>query len=389
MKILIFTTEFPPYIGGAGTYSLTLANALAKKGNTISILTRDYRTPEQGELDNNLKNQNITCYRLPWIKKISLYFWKKKVIKYLQQHSCDKVIICNDGAQIICSSSKVKKVLPEYIVVIHGTELKYYFEKTNLNSFFYNKKNLIQFFMEAKKVIAISNSTKNWILAHMELQNIKVILNCIDTKLFYYDEDFATKRSTLLEQYKLSTNDIILLTASRLIPEKGQDMLLRAFAKLKQNNPDIQLLVCSDGPFKKTLIKLSKRLKISKYVCFTGKVSISELRDLYQLADIFILLTRQGKKEGFGLVYLEANAAKTAVVGSTHGGVPEAVIEGENGVLVNPCNLNDIYSKIELLIQNKDLRNKFAEQGYTRVQNYFNEDRFAQDFLDCFYESTL
>ncbi|MBN2531987.1 MAG: glycosyltransferase family 4 protein [Spirochaetales bacterium] len=382
MDILIITTEFPPYVGGVGTYSLTLSRALSAFENNVTILTRSYNTRTQWELDRSLKKKKIHCIRLQWIRRISLLFWKKKILRHLEQKAYDLVILCNDGAQMICSNRKITNRLNKYIVVIHGTEIARYFERRiNINFLFYNRKGIIRLLNNAFKVVAISNSTKEWLAEHITLDNIHVILNCIDTDLFYYDEQFNQKRTALLDTYHIKTTDRILLSASRLVEEKGQDILITVFSKLILKYNNIKLIICSDGPHRKKLERLVNNLHLKGSVIFTGKVSVDTLRDLYQLADIFILLSRQGRKEGFGLVYLEANACKTPVIGSDMAGVKDAITNDVNGLRVNPCDRTEIQEKIEILLDNETLRKKLAEKGYDRVIKYFNAKRLARDFL--------
>lgn len=369
-------------MGGAGTYSFTLAKAFSAAGNNVTVLTRSYNTGTQADLDKGLKQKNVTCIRLQWMKRVSLQFWKKKILHHLMEKSYDLVILSNDGAQMICSSLKIIKRLDNYFVVIHGTEIAKYFEKkVNINFLFYSRKGIIRLLKNASRVVAVSNSTKEWLLEHVTLDNVRVVLNCIDTGLFYYDEHFDQKRKALLDTYHIKKTDMILMSASRLIKEKGQDILITVFSRLIRKYDNIKLIICSDGPYRDNLKQLVTDLHLEGSVIFTGKVPVKKLRDLYQLADIFILLSRQGRKEGFGLVYLEANACKTPVIGSDSGGVKDAITSKVNGLRVNPCDQAEIEEKIELLLNNEPFRKKLAEMGYERVRKHFNEKRLVEDFL--------
>jgi glycosyltransferase involved in cell wall biosynthesis len=379
---LIITTEFPPYVGGAGTYSYTLAKALAARGNRVTVLTRSYTSETQENLDKDLEKANVACIRLQWIKRLSLHVWKKKIRFHLDKKRYDLVIISNDGAQMICSSTKIREKLGYYFVVIHGTEIARYFEqKANPFFLFFSRKGMICLLSGASRVVAVSNSTKEWLLEHVPLTNVTVILNCIDTSLFYYEENFIDKRKALLTTLGIKDTEKILMTASRLIREKGQDVLISVFSRLRQKFNNLKLIICSDGPCRTSLEQQAKDLDLTDYIIFTGKVPVATLRDLYQLSDIFILLSRQGRKEGFGLVYLEANACKTPVIGPDLGGVRDAIAQGVNGLRVNPCDLEEIGEKIKMLLCDESLRSGLAEKGYKRVCDYFHESRLAEDFL--------
>jgi phosphatidylinositol alpha-1,6-mannosyltransferase len=102
----------------------------------------------------------------------------------------------------------------------------------------------------------------------------------------------------------------------------------------------------------------------------------------YHDADVFAMPNRtmpDGDTEGFGLVFLEATAAKTATIGGDAGGVPCAVNNGETGLLVDGNNIEDIAEKLELLIKDSILRDKMAVDGhkYAATQNWQEK---AQDF---------
>jgi phosphatidylinositol alpha-1,6-mannosyltransferase len=173
---------------------------------------------------------------------------------------------------------------------------------------------------------------------------------------------------------------------SRLIKEKGQDVVIEAINKIKKQFPNIILLIVGDGRDRKYLEDLVKEKELQKTVIFLGKVDRNECCKLYQFTDLFVLTSRRGYKESFGLVYLEANACKKVVLAGNTGGVSEAVENGVSGILVNPCDVDEIANTIVSLLINEHKRREMEEKAYNRVRNNFSNIDMAKKII-CLIES--
>jgi len=129
-----------------------------------------------------------------------------------------------------------------------------------------------------------------------------------------------------------------LLTVGRLIPRKGQDVVIEAIALLGEREPALHYLVVGDGPDRDRLLGLVEAHGLQDRVRLTGWLEEDELEKIWQQADLFVMPAREergGDTEGYGLVFLEAGARGLPVVGGRSGGVPAAVRSGENGELVD------------------------------------------------------
>ena len=130
----------------------------------------------------------------------------------------------------------------------------------------------------------------------------------------------------------------VIITVSRLMKRKGHRFVFEAIEKIKNEIPDIHYLIVGDGPEKENLMKITNKLDIVDAVTFRGKISADdkELVCLYSLSKIFVMPTfsEEDDFEGFGIVYLEANACCIPVIASKTGGIEDAVIDGETGILV-------------------------------------------------------
>lgn len=139
------------------------------------------------------------------------------------------------------------------------------------------------------------------------------------------------------ERYGLSDRPVIVCV-SRLVPRKGQDMLIRALPAVRRRVPGAALLLVSGGPYRKRLERLARDQGVGSDVVFTGSVPWAELPAHYAAGDVYAMPCRTRAAgldvEGLGIVYLEASASGLPVVGGDSGGAPDAVLEGETGYVV-------------------------------------------------------
>lgn len=131
----------------------------------------------------------------------------------------------------------------------------------------------------------------------------------------------------------------VIVCVSRLMPRKGQDVLIRALPAIRQRVPDVALLLVGGGPMRQRLQKLAVTNGVAGAVTFTGSVPTDELPMHYGAADVFAMpcRTRLGgiDVEGLGIVFLEAAACGLPVVAGDSGGAPEAVVDGTTGYVVD------------------------------------------------------
>jgi phosphatidylinositol alpha-1,6-mannosyltransferase len=187
--------------------------------------------------------------------------------------------------------------------------------------------------------------------------------------------------------------DRILLTVS-LESRKGHDMVIRALPSLLRTVPDVTYVIVGAGP-QTHLDRLARELHVRDRVVFTGLASEEDLAAIYALCDLFVMPSRQSlaqhSVEGFGLVFLEANACGKPVVAGRSGGINDAVVHGVTGLLVDPHDPEDIANAARVLLTNRELARQLGEQGRSRVLNEFTWDivgRRVQDILDCVVDAS-
>jgi phosphatidylinositol alpha-1,6-mannosyltransferase len=183
--------------------------------------------------------------------------------------------------------------------------------------------------------------------------------------------------------------DRVILTVGGLVARKGHDMVIRALPRLRESIPQVTYLIIGDGPYRVQLETLATAMGVRDHVIFAGQVPDEDLPDIYALSDAFVMPSREQLEtcdvEGFGLVFLEANACAKPVVGGRSGGIPEAIADGMTGLLVNPHDPEDIANALTRLLTDSDFAIRLGRQGRLRAVSNFDWAQFGnrvQGILD-------
>lgn len=173
-----------------------------------------------------------------------------------------------------------------------------------------------------------------------------------------------------------------LLTCARLVPLKGIDMVIEALPAMIAQVPSLVYVILGDGPDRQRLEELVVARGLGGYVVFVGNLDMGDpdLLDAYQTCDLFVMISRDEPPlaEGFGLVFLEAAAAGKPVVGSWVGGIPDAVIDGQTGLLVDPRDPAAIAHACLRFLQNPEMARQFGQAGLADVQACRGWDQVAE-----------
>lgn len=161
-----------------------------------------------------------------------------------------------------------------------------------------------------------------------------------------------------------------LITVGRLVKRKGHEKVLHALASI----PEVEYWIVGDGEERKYLEQLVNTLKLEHRVTFFGAVEDDELPTLYKGADVFVMPTTKSAKdrEGFGIVYLEAQLMGLPVIAVNHPGVNEAVLDGVGGILIEDRQ-NALIEAIQRLQSDSEFRKNLAQSGRKRILTEFTE----------------
>ena len=174
-----------------------------------------------------------------------------------------------------------------------------------------------------------------------------------------------------------------LLTVSRLDTHKGIDTAIRALPAVRAAFPTVRYAVAGVGSRRPEFERLVATLGLGDAVRFLGFVADDELPALYNAADLYVGPSRRYDllAEGFGIALVEASACGLAVVAGNSGGVPDAVRDGETGLLVDPDDPAAVTAGITRLLGDPALRRRLGDAGRRAVETYYNWDRVARDLI--------
>jgi glycosyltransferase involved in cell wall biosynthesis len=209
-------------------------------------------------------------------------------------------------------------------------------------------------------------------------QKIRIIPMGVDLESFY-------QHTTVTEMNRLRPERIIL-NVGRLIELKGTRFLIEAMPLVVRAVPGAMLVIIGTGPEEEYLVKRVRELCLDDHVQFLGTIRHDELAPYYQDADVFVLssITIAGTTEGLGVVLLEAMASGCPVIGTDTGGIPDIIIDGENGFLVPEQRPDIIAERIVRIVADTELQEKFRRNGLKRVRDSFSWERISDDFSRVF-----
>lgn len=228
---------------------------------------------------------------------------------------------------------------------------------------------------------ANSEATQKALKTIYDKKDIEIIPMGVDLK------DYSTEKYDPSLKEKHGIHGAFLLAVGRFVEKKGFKFLIDAMPMVLNKNPDAKLHIIGFGPEEKRLKTYVTEKNLENSVLFPGKKSACELSKYFATADILIgpsIVAKNGDTEGLGVVFLEAFASKTAVIASNVGGIPDIVVHGKTGLLVEQKNPQDIFEKINCLLSDITLKNSLVAEGYTFVKRNFSWDIVQEKFTEIY-----
>lgn len=361
MRILLCTNDFPPDVGGIQTYSYEVARELSSLGEEVIVLAP--RADGDGEFDGK---QTFPVVRVG--SKTGLYF---KFFWTLRRRRIEKVLVAHraDYAALASWANLLWGI--DYYIVAHGGEI----------FLPWRRKSIRKTFKRAQRIMAVSNFTaRELIKMGIPEKRVTIIPNGVDPKWFKPGIDC----SSLKEKFGLFDRKIIL-TVSHLVKRKGHRRVIQALPEVLERVPEAIYLIVGKGPEEDGLRQLARYAGVERQVIFAGSVSCRELPVYYNASDVFIMascgIEEEGDFEGFGIVFLEANACGKPVIGGRSGGVEDAIVEGETGLLVEPLSEEEIAEALIRLLTDEELARRLGKKGRERVEKELNWQMISQRIL--------
>ncbi len=336
-------------LGGIANYIHEVASALSAQGDVdVRVIARTM--PGDSEFDRHL---NYEVHRIVASQTaiLSLPAFTKAVIENIRQWKPTKILGAQwfPDAAAIYAAVKLSGTQIPYTLMSHGSEI--FDSRQNLRNEF---RHWLLYLLRARvlegaeKIFTVSNFTSRSMMAKYNLPASRFIATMAGVNTQIYKK----KR----ESIKNNGDSPLLLTVSRLQAYKGIDKVIAALPTVLETFPKLRYWIAGTGPDQARLEQLVSELHLENTVKLLGPQKLEEIVDLYNQADLFLLLTRQDPPdvEGFGLVFLEAAACGLPALGGRSGGIPEAVEEGRSGWLVDPVDTSAIAEKIKMLLSSPE-----------------------------------
>ncbi len=386
MRILATAFDYRPRLGGIATLSFELLREMGEiPGCEIKLLAPKQKGSEIFDQNTPIETKRISVSHQIPLAVLQMAFCLRKERVAWKPDAVLNLLWIPDGISSLLSSSR--RGVP-YFVFGYGVELlesEYNFKKKIRKTFSPLKYSV---FKKASKIFAISHFTKNLLVEHCNVSPNQVVFAYpgVDPSRFYP----APRAEDLVRIYGLE-GKTVLLTITRLDPYKGIDQAILSLKEVVKKIPNLIYLVCGTGKDTQRLNGLIIENQLQDYVKMVGEIPFERLRDYYNLADLYVMLSREHKEppdvEGFGIVFLEAAACGVPSLGGRSGGVSDAIEDRQSGWLVDPLEAAEIAALlIEILGQPSLLKEKgkFARE---RALECFDWKQMAQSVYHTIRES--
>ncbi|MGB9683509.1 MAG: glycosyltransferase family 4 protein [Candidatus Bathyarchaeales archaeon] len=388
LRVMMLTWEFPPrIIGGISPHVYHLSKNLAEKGVKVYIVTCDFPGASPHEtLDGGVEVFRVDSYKNPspdfasWVYLMNMNMQKEAaaIVKNL-----GGVDIFHAHDWLVANASiGLKHVFRKpLLATIHSTEVG---RRNGIHTDYERMIHETEAWLtyEAWRVVCCSNymvSHARWAFGLPE-DKLVMVPNGVEAKEY--------ERSNIdLHQFRRHfalPEEKIVLFVGRLVYEKGIHILISAVPKILEK-VNAKFVVVGNGYMKETLSEHVKRIGLAHKVLFTGFVDDETLRNLQKCANVSVV---PSLFEPFGIVALEAMAAKSPVVVSDTGGLSEIVEHDVTGVKVYPNNPDSLAWGVTRVLLDEDYADRLRENAYRMVLEKFNWEKISQQTKNI-YEKVL
>ena len=361
---LVAAPDFKPRIGGVAEHSHQMMKHLTEIGEKVVVVAPDTRGAV--EFDRSCGYSVIrfaSGSTSGWRSRMSRALLWRAMLEAAEALKPD-YLVCSRWDPITGSiSALASRVLRiPLFVFAHGSELSHRLAWTPLQRLT---------LQEALRVVCVSSYTRSLVeQLGVHPDRLEVIPNGFDLRIIErYRRQRDASRLRRLESVFHGGSPAVL-TISRLTERKGVDRVIAAMPAVVSAVPDAVYIIGGDGPDRQRLERLRDSSPARDAIKFLGRVTEDEKLECYDRCSLFAMPNRvqRGDVEGFGIVFLEANAFGKPVIGGRSGGAIDAIIDGETGLLVDPNDVGEIASSIALLLGDVEESKRLGACGKRRVE---------------------
>ena len=381
MKVAIVTPTFPPYAGGIGNVAAANARELVRLGHEVTIFTPLYQPVTEEVKDLNIQRlKPLFAYgNAALVPKLGKVLGQFNIVHLHYPFFGGAEIIWLRSSKLKAQSSKL--ILHYHMDVVGSGMIKTIFK-------FHTKFILPKIIKAADKVILTSldyGKNSNFAkLIEASPEKFIEVPNGVDIQHFQPQ----AKDQNLLTKHGIGEAEKVVLFVGGLDKAhyfKGIEYLLEAMNRLKLSSYRWKLLIVGEGELKDQYRDLAEQLAIGSKTIFAGYVPHAELPKYYNLADV-VVLPSVDKSEAFGLALIEAMACAKPVVATKLVGVRTVVSDGQDGLLAEIKNADDLATKINYLLSNEAVAAQFGQAGRKKVEAKYDWRVIGRQ-LDELYKS--
>ena len=365
MNILIIAPDFKPLYGGVAEYTHRLALQLHQAKDHVIVLSE--RMKDDIVFDAScpytvLRHDFRFIPSGPIMKYFKGYWWLRK---FIHTHGPIDIIIsnCRDLSSVTALAVSKSLKIP-FVIFTHGLEIN----RKQLKEILITKLIL----QGARRVVCNSTFTQKLVQKYgVSKSRITLVPGAIAIDEYLASSCSRVDKAHLGDKHAKRRT---IFTCGKLTERKGHDMVIKALPLILKNCRDAVYVIAGEGPREDTLRQIARKLGVEQNVVFKGRVCNAERKRLYRSCELFVMPCRElrnGDVEGFGLVFLEANAFCKPVIAGRSGGAIDAVEHKKTGYLVDPTNHDEIAAAITYLLKNPQIAAKMGKEGRKRVERAF------------------
>jgi phosphatidylinositol alpha-1,6-mannosyltransferase len=376
---LLLTYDFPPIGGGIARWMAELAKRYPP--GTLVVSTGQH--PDAADVDATFPNR-VDRLPLPARRLRSLQgllHWSRRAAVLTRQCGVEFIWCGNMKPASYPAKWTMERLGTPFGVLLHGGDLLIL--QHQVHQSLLKRRTARALLASAAVLVANSRWTRECcitLLSELEIESadshVQVVPLGADHVFFRPGVDTTAVRA----RYGLGEGRW-LLSVARLARHKGVDTALTALSRLRDRFADLRYAVVGTGEELESLEALAGRLGVGDRVRFLTEVPDRDLPAIYNCAEVYLGVSRlmEQRVEGFGISIAEASACGIPVVAGRSGGIPEAVRDGETGLLVDAESPEVVGHAVGVLLDDAPLRARLGAAGRRSVESYYNWDRVAGD----------
>ncbi len=399
MRIAVLTSSYPRFEGdGTAPFVQSLCEHLEKLGNEIEVLAPfdvavessyqqkfpvhryRYIWPDGLHMMGHARSLEADVRLRPLVFVLLPFFLMGAIVNLLrltqrQQTELIHVHWVVPNGPIAALVAALRKI--PFVVSLHGSDM------------FIAQKNALFRWVARwvfQRACAVTVCSKNLQKAAVELGapfEPELVIWGADPQRFVP----MSKNPEWLQNLDLGKNDRIVITLGRLVPKKGFEVLLRAWAIICADMPDTHLVIGGEGPLLKPLTKIAADLGLTDQVRFAGRVPWDQVPDFLSIGTLYVLPSVQGNEgnvDGLPTVLLEAMGCGLPVIASDIAGIPEAITQDQNGLLVPAGDVDALALTVRDLLMDAHKRKRLGLAARQSVETNLNWDNVALTYTRIF-----